>query len=301
MSGAQGLRMSSGQLQERAQALIDARRYEDALSLLARAIASDPDNFELHCLKSRSLMELGRMPEALQASDAAARLAPEESWPFTLRSSILIKLDRGREALVAARQAARLCPQSSQTQFQLAVSEWLCWHRRAGRAAAERVLELAPDESSTYELLAWFDLGLWRFRSAERYAREALRLDPQSWQAFNYLGQALRAQRKGPEAIEALIEGLRLNPADTGLRYQLMLTIEGYLIRGLWPILPGLLAYVKWMDKPNHPQLDGGVVGLLAFLGVVLAAAVLIVIYQRRLNALPADVVAFYKFAQRHI
>lgn len=298
MSGADGQRSASGRLQQRAQALIDVRRYDDALPLLAQAIAADPDDYELHCLKGRALMELGSLSEALASVEQAARVAPDESWPLILRSQILVKLDRAGDALKAAREAARLAPYSSQVQFQLAICEWMTWHRRAGRAAAERVRELAPEESSTYELLAWFDLGLWRFKAAEENAREALRLDPQSWQAFSYLGQALRARRKGLEAIEALLEAARLNPTGTSVRYQLKLTVEGYLIRGMWPMLPGLILYLRWMDKPNHPQLSGELVAILAFAGVLVAAAFLITVHQLRLRTLPPEVILFYKDAQ---
>lgn len=298
MSGADNPRAAAGRRQQRAQALIDLRRYTEALELLAQAIAADPDDFELHCMRSRALLELGSYPEALAASETAARLAPDEAWPFTLRSAILVKLDRVREALKAAREAARLAPYSSQAQFQLAIGEWMCWHRRAGRAAAERVRELAPEESTSYELLAWFDLGLWRFRSAEENAREALRLNPQSSQALNYLGQALRGQRKGREAIETFVRAARLSPGDPTLRYQLKLTIEGYLVRGLWPVLPGIYVYLRIMDGPNFPRPYREWVAVGAFLGVVGVAALVFFVHQRRLHMLPPEVVSFYKDAQ---
>src|SRR5438552_5053326 len=83
-------------LLSQAQHLISIHRPEQATSLLAQALASDPTNPSIHRLLSLSMVQLGRYKDALNQADTAIHLDPENEWSFRLRSVALLSLGKRR-------------------------------------------------------------------------------------------------------------------------------------------------------------------------------------------------------------
>jgi tetratricopeptide (TPR) repeat protein len=189
------------------------RRYADAERHFRDALGADPeDDVALNLLASALHAQDGREREALEVIDRAIALDPNDAMHHASRAFILNGLDRPKDALSAARTARELDPYcenalTAEAQAHLLSRDWT----RAEKAARE-ALALDPDRSSAANLLAqalrmqnktaendaqiaallerdpedesthcnagWAALHRGDHRAAEIHFREALRLDP---------------------------------------------------------------------------------------------------------------------------
>ena len=83
---------------ERAIALLDLKRPEEALVHLGRAVAAAPEIPELHCLVALAKLQLTDAKGALAAAETAVGCDPEEEWGHRLRAIALIRAN-GLESL----------------------------------------------------------------------------------------------------------------------------------------------------------------------------------------------------------
>src|ERR1700677_1529858 len=87
--------------------MLDLGRYDEAPTLLARLVSTEPDSGRAWCLFARAHLGADRFAEAVEAANRAAAIEPAEEWPHRLASNALMHLGNHREALRAA--AARSC------------------------------------------------------------------------------------------------------------------------------------------------------------------------------------------------
>ncbi len=97
----------------RATALLELGRGEDALAGYDRALALAPNAAELHLARGSALKALGRLDEALASADRAVELKPERPQPHKARAALLAALGRAEEARAAREQAAALEAQAA--------------------------------------------------------------------------------------------------------------------------------------------------------------------------------------------
>lgn len=202
-----------------------AGRHADAIQLLSRAAAKDPDNAEYRCDLALALMHAGYLADADREAYHALQLAPNYERSYRIRSSILRKAGRVSEAVSLAREAVRLDPENPFTLHTLAQALYAARHYGEVWRLAQEVARLAPDRSESHQLLGQAAIGVRKWVIAERASREALRLNPADWAAMNNLGVALQRQRKKLEAAKAYDYAAQLNPAaDTPRRNLIRVT-----------------------------------------------------------------------------
>jgi tetratricopeptide (TPR) repeat protein len=188
----------AGRLQ-RARALLDLGRPEQAEPLLAEAIAEEPGNAHAWCAMARCRFARRDYQGSLDATGQALAAKPGMVVAWRFRALALIELERWEDAWTAAGEAVRLEPQ--QWYGHMLVAKVLLantsgyFHASVAGQAAARARELAPQESDTH-----FTVGLVYERSerlaeAEQCYREALRLSPDHRGARNQL--ALIQMRRG--------------------------------------------------------------------------------------------------------
>ncbi len=199
----------------RASALMDAKRPNEAIPLLLRAVVGSPGNSHGLCLLSLAYLQVNQPHDALAAAQDAAAAAPGSEWPHRLRASALIKLGRPREALVAARQAVASAPLLPECHILLAEAEVANRHIKAARSAAEQARALAPDRPGGHVILSMVALRSRRWAEAEAHARAALGVDPQNTAALNNLGVALQNLGRRREAVHYLGTASRLDPRNS--------------------------------------------------------------------------------------
>ena len=196
---------------ERADALLELHRAEEALPLLARAIAADPSAARPHCLLALALLEIDRTGDALDAARQASAAEPDDEWALRLQALALSRRHRPRSARRLAEAAVRLHPTAWETHVTLAA---LLGNRRlpAARAAAAEAVRLAPERAETHAAASSVALRQSRWSDAEAMARRALAIDPTDFQATTNLALALQGQGRGHEAVDVSLAAAQLHP-----------------------------------------------------------------------------------------
>jgi tetratricopeptide (TPR) repeat protein len=210
---------------QRASALCDLGRFSEAITLLGRLVASDPDNGYAWCLMAQAQLGQDEPANALEAARAAASKAPNEEWPHRLASVALGRLGRHREAAQAAREAVAREPSGWQTHAQLAHA---VSHKganavelREAELAAGRAVAIAPDQAEAHIAAGVALAALGRRDDAANWFNRALEIDPQNSAAQHELARVrvsrnrLRAAdpRRLADSASGFATALRTDPS----------------------------------------------------------------------------------------
>jgi tetratricopeptide (TPR) repeat protein len=126
-----------------ARTAVDAKRYDEAITLLRDHLTSNPDDAQAWHRLSGALSGADRKREALDAADRAATLAPENAVAHRMRALALVFLKRFPEAEHAATRAIELNARDPEAHALL--GEALKNQRRArGNDAIRAALALDP-------------------------------------------------------------------------------------------------------------------------------------------------------------
>jgi tetratricopeptide (TPR) repeat protein len=249
---------TSDNLSSRANALIEMGRPEEAIPLLVRAIALDPDDAHTRCRFVLALMRTGKQNEALEQAEAALAIDASGEWPHRLRAILLGQQGRHKEALEGALEAVRIEPELPSALYTLGSVYVNLKRYRDADAIGVRILEAAPDDSDSHELLSFIAVRQNKHRETELHARDSLRLNPENMDAMRFLAIGLRGQRKRKEATEAWLEVVRRNPTNKSYRHELIETSSApakvQTVVVLITILFGLALLRSWNDhSPGSP------------------------------------------------
>ncbi len=186
-----------GRLQ-RARALMDLGRPEQALPLLAEALAEQPGNVDAWCVMARCHYARHDYRDALHAADQALAHKPDQVVAWRFRTLALIELEQWEPAWAAAGESVRHDPHHWYGHMLVAkvllANTTGYFHSAVAQQAAFRARELAPQEPDTHFILGRVAERSGHRPEAEGCYREALRLDPEHRAARNQLA-LLQMQR----------------------------------------------------------------------------------------------------------
>jgi tetratricopeptide (TPR) repeat protein len=206
---------------ERALALCDLGRLEDAEQALREALRHEPDNPLAHAILASVLLGLDRPAEALESASTTIALVPDLAFGHEVRAQALLSLSRPVDAEAAAREAIRIDPEDADTWGLLAGA--LLGQERWDDSlwAVDHALSIAPDSKTALGLQA---LAFAMSRDGADWqdaAGRTLAVAPDSSLAHAFSGQAHLLRGREREAVEHFREALRLDPesefAQTGL------------------------------------------------------------------------------------
>ncbi|MFI1936328.1 tetratricopeptide repeat protein [Streptomyces purpureus] len=167
-------------LTEQARLLYHANRYEQAMELLARQVASAPDDPEALLLLARCQQFSKRHQEALRTAEAVISLTPERSDAHYVRACALRSSGDLAAAEAGMRDALRVNPDH--------------WPAHADRG----------------EML----INLGRVEEALQEGLEAVRIAPDETKAWHALWKTAAFNRRQDLCDEARRQMLRIDPAD---------------------------------------------------------------------------------------
>lgn len=200
-------------LLERGRLLLVRHRLEDAEKCFREALAMDPTNVFALSLLARCLHAAdGREAEAVEVLDRALALEPEEGWLHAQRAIVLCALKRLKEAQASADQAIALDPFDSTAH----AAKGLAYLRESRWSEAERCaregLELDADDALAQNVLTQSLLWQGRKDESEEDIRARLARDPED--AFTHYNAGYAALKRDDykQAETHFLEALRLDP-----------------------------------------------------------------------------------------
>ena len=197
---------------ERALALCDLGRFEDAEEALRDALREDPDDPLAHGILAQVLLDLDRPEEALQSASTTIALEPELSLGHEARAQALLALDRFEEAESSSREAIRVDPEDSDPWVLLAASFLGRGLWDDALYAADRALRLEPESETALGLRAVALTMSERGADWKEAAGQTLAVAPDSALAQSFSGVAHLLGGGEREAAERFREALRLDP-----------------------------------------------------------------------------------------
>ena len=197
---------------ERALALCELGRLEDAEEALREALREDPDDPLAHGILARVLLDLDRPDEALQSASTTIALEPELSLGHVARAQALLSLGRFDEAEDSAYEAIRLDPEDPDPWVLLTASFLGRGRLEDALSAVDKALSLDPESESARGLRA-FALAMSGSETGwQEAAAQTLSVAPDSSLAHTFSGQAHLVRGREREAAERFREALRLDP-----------------------------------------------------------------------------------------
>jgi tetratricopeptide (TPR) repeat protein len=238
---------------ERAESLIELARYKEAIPLLTKLLAVNPNDYHARCLLAVCFLSLSKFGDALEQLKKAIETEPENEWAFRVQSIVYTNIANNDDALSAAEEAVKLAPYSPFAFQALALAQLRFYKYDAAIKSANRMLEIAPSYPEAFETLGQIDLQRENFTEAEEYFRRALELNPNSYQSIVNLAHCLlkkaeqisflkqfRKNKLIEEAMDYLSAAIRLNPTETSAKQNMAWAFEianfAYL-----PVYPSLL------------------------------------------------------------
>jgi tetratricopeptide (TPR) repeat protein len=169
-------------------------REREALEIVNRAIAADPNDANHHALRAFILNDLERHTEALSSANTARGLDPYCVYAYTAKAQSYLLLKDWKDAEMAAREALALDPDESDAANFLAQALRMQGRHAENDAQIRGLLERDPEDPTTHMNAGWSALHRGDHRSAEVHFREALRLDPECDYAREGLLTSFRAR-----------------------------------------------------------------------------------------------------------
>ncbi|AZM51308.1 hypothetical protein DMA15_00845 [Streptomyces sp. WAC 01529] len=150
---------------EKAQALIELDRYDQALALLAGRLAEDPGDLRAWVKIGYCHLGQERPKDATAAADEALKLAPEDYGALRLRAQAMVRDNGWLKVQPVLRELIRVAPHDSFAHAMLADAVWRESLVRYGQESGARHLTTEAIDRVT--------------REAADLAMEALRLGPE--------------------------------------------------------------------------------------------------------------------------
>ena len=225
-------------LLQRAEVLMNLRRYADAKKTLAECLQIVPDFAPAHsmlaqCLYHESKNEhreealreaelavslapewaygyyilawlesnFGNHRKAIRMIDTAIERMPENAWFHFQRGGICFALGKYADARKSFHQCLELDPEHHGALCALSDTERVTGHHKLAVSYADKAVLLAPENSGGFAVRGLAASASWAYKEADDLLREAVRLDPES----EYAKTSWKAVRETKRDIRAIL------------------------------------------------------------------------------------------------
>jgi tetratricopeptide (TPR) repeat protein len=263
---------------QRAGALLDLGRHEEASRLIAGVIGRQPDDPRAWRAMARARLVGGDVTGALAAARSAIGLDPTHASAYVVAAACLTQLGEAKQAVPMAREAVRLAPDSwgahATLGAALAHPASRLGRRRRHREAATagaRAVTLAPHSSDAQAAWGSVAMAVGKRREAQAAFNQALWLDPQNSVAHNELARLTWAGRRfSPQRLAAAAGGfstaVRADPAAQASQANVKAVMHSAI-----SITAYLVFLIAWLLRPND-NADGATWRLVPVLALAVPA-----------------------------
>lgn len=247
---------------ERAEALIDNRRYKLAIEELQKLKATKGDDAFLYLLLTVCYHELGDIVSAISAGTKAIELEPSNYYCFYNLAKVYCLAEDYEEALEMVHTAITIRPNDEDVHYLLARIHFDRGAYKQANIAINKALEINPNAATTLGVKARILIELNQLEEAAIFTQKSLEKDPTN--AHNHLvyGNLLCSQKKWKEAQVAYLDALRIEPdfeqASYGLRqtyrfdsrlYRIYHSIHRFCIHYYF-LITSILYYLYFFGHP---------------------------------------------------
>jgi tetratricopeptide (TPR) repeat protein len=250
-----------------ASALLDVKRYSQAVSLLARIVAADPADSRAWCLFAAAHLGSGQYQEAAASASRAVMLAPSDDWPYRLVSSTQRHLGNVSAALTAANEACKLAPYEWRAYICLAqayLATEVDFHA-AERAVAD-ALRLAPGEPEVHFIAGKVSFAQERWKAARVHQEHVLALDPAHSGALNELGRVRLHRANHAGAARHFVQAAQSAPGVSAYGHNVDVVVRRVVALTIYMASTASLAlYLTMIARPARVVLVIGYVVVILF------------------------------------
>jgi tetratricopeptide (TPR) repeat protein len=204
----------------RAEGLIAIERWQEALTALGPAQASQDTAADAHCLAAQCHLGLQQWKEAKAEAERALALFPDHPWPHRLLAIAHLQGGSVREAGKHAAESVRLDPQSAPSLHVLVLTHLADKRTVAAEAAAAASLAANQHDPMAHLSMAMVKEAQKDLPAAEEAYREGLRIEPDDPQLTLGLARTLHrmGRKRRADAGDAYLAAARANPTGRAAR-----------------------------------------------------------------------------------
>jgi len=230
-----------------AQALIEQRQFDEALSFLEESLLHYPGDPELLNECGRVLNNLGRLPEAVRAFESAISQRANFALAHNNLGHVLRSMGDLQRAKITFQEARRIDPTLARAHHNLGSIHAMLKDYDQAATCFRRGLDIEPNDAAAYSNLAEVLQFMDRYAEAlEVYAR-GLEIDPNSAELHAGRGALQHSFGEIEEALELYRRALELDSENVvALAGRALLEeIMGRVEEGWSLIEPSILAHTK--------------------------------------------------------
>jgi predicted O-linked N-acetylglucosamine transferase (SPINDLY family) len=187
-------------------------RSERGLELITRAIALDPNVAVAHSNRAKALNDIKRYEEAIVSCDAATALSPDLAAAYVNRGDALAGLRRHQAALASYDKAIALDPSVAEAHNDRANTLQSLNRYDDAVASYAAAIALKPDYAEAHSGRGLALQKLKRPLEALGSYNQAIALNPRHAEAYNNLGSLFVELRRYDEAIAAYATLMAIKP-----------------------------------------------------------------------------------------
>ena len=202
---------------------------QEALSLIDRAIAADPNQHHFFNTRGALYYALGMNAEAEAAFRRAIGLNPEDGTAWNNLGNALLRLDQVKPAEACFLEALSLAPDLTSAINNLGIALKREGEFDKALACFRQAVLRQPDYLDAHYNLADVYHQLDDQPAAERHFRRAIEIDAACAPAHCGLAQSLSEQSRNEEALAVLKAAVERLPEDEDVQFALRLAISGMI------------------------------------------------------------------------
>ena len=211
---------------EQGASLLAGGRFHEALQVYAQALRADADSLAARMGLARAAAGTGDLLTATAWCSDACRVAPEDPAPLRELAELVLAQKSWAQAVVAYRRLHdHFGVRDRVVLLHYGFSSEMLGDIDTARSLYEAAIEAEPQFLEAHVDLAGV---LWRmgdYDGALRHAQRAVELNPQHPYAVRILGTALLNLNRLPEAEQALMRALQLQPGMQQAELDMALTL----------------------------------------------------------------------------
>jgi tetratricopeptide (TPR) repeat protein len=202
---------------------------QEALNLIDRAIAADPDNSRFFNTRGALYYALNMNAEAEAAFRRAIEIDAGDGASWNNLGNALLRLDRVKPAEACFREAIRLAPELDSAINNLGVALKREGELDKALACFRQAALRQPDYLDAHYNLGDTYHQLDELAAAERHFRRAIEIDAACAPAHCGLAQCLTEQSRNEEALAVLKAAAERLPEDEDVQFALRLAMSGMI------------------------------------------------------------------------